>query len=260
VLWIGGPPGSGKTSIATRLARKHGLRWYGADTQTWAHRDRARSAGVPAAHRWESLAPEARGEAPPAELLAMSLHRERGPMVIDDVRALPSTPLIVAEGSTVPASVISSGLAAHTRAVWLLPTRSFQREQLAEHEAGARTLYALLRDMIEQETREHDAPILSVDGTRGIDEMTDAVEQLFADVIAKGPRALTLAERRALLRDANRSLANQVRGYYAHPWAEGDPDSIVRSFLCECGDTRCNASVDVAVKTAERPVYASGHG
>jgi adenylylsulfate kinase-like enzyme len=38
VLWIGGAPGSGKTTIATRLARRHGLRLYSADTKTWEHR------------------------------------------------------------------------------------------------------------------------------------------------------------------------------------------------------------------------------
>jgi cytidylate kinase len=27
-LWIGGPPASGKTTIATRIARRHGLRLY----------------------------------------------------------------------------------------------------------------------------------------------------------------------------------------------------------------------------------------
>lgn len=46
VLWIGGPPGTGKTAIATRIARRHGLRWYGADTRTWQHRDRALDAGM----------------------------------------------------------------------------------------------------------------------------------------------------------------------------------------------------------------------
>ena len=60
VLWIGGPAGAGKTTIATRLARRHGLRWYNADTQTWAHRDRAIAAGSPAAIRWEAMSPEER--------------------------------------------------------------------------------------------------------------------------------------------------------------------------------------------------------
>jgi cytidylate kinase len=27
-LWISGPPASGKTTIATRIARRHGLRLY----------------------------------------------------------------------------------------------------------------------------------------------------------------------------------------------------------------------------------------
>ncbi|MGH3103589.1 MAG: hypothetical protein ACRDN6_05775 [Gaiellaceae bacterium] len=40
-LWIGGAPGSGKTRIAKRIARRHGLRWYNADAHTWEHRDRA---------------------------------------------------------------------------------------------------------------------------------------------------------------------------------------------------------------------------
>ena len=110
-------------------------------------------------------------------------------MVIDDVRALPSAPLIIAEGSTVPASVISAGLADFSRAIWLLPTASFHREQLAGHVAGARTLFTLLRDVIEQETRQHGAPVLSVDGSRGIDEMTETIGELFADAVANGPRA-----------------------------------------------------------------------
>jgi hypothetical protein len=87
VLWIGGPPSAGKTVVATRIARRHGLRWYGADIRTWQHRDRALVAGNPAAHRWEAMTPDERWvRSTPAEMLAMSLHTERGPMVLDDLR------------------------------------------------------------------------------------------------------------------------------------------------------------------------------
>jgi hypothetical protein len=223
------------------------------------HRDRALAAGVPAAERWESLPPEARGEGPPDELLARSLHRERGQMVLDDVRDLPRAPLVVAEGSVVPATLISSGLADETRAIWLLPTASFQRPQLAELPPGARRLYSLLRDVIEQETREHRAPALTVDGSRGIDELTDAVESLFAAAIAKGPTAATRGERLALLRESNEAIAEQVRGYYRRPWAAGDPESVIRSFLCECGEPSCTAFVEISVERTTEPVYAPGH-
>ena len=180
-------------------------------------------------------------------------------MVIDDVRDLPGAPLVVAEGSVVPASLISSGLADETRAIWLHPTPSFQGPQLAELPPGARRLYSLLRDVIEQETREHGAPVLTVDGTRGLDELTDAVETLFAAAIAEGPTAGTRTERQALLRDANEAIAEQVRGYYRRPWADGDPESVIRSFLCECGEPSCTAFVEISVERAAEPVYAPGH-
>ena len=75
VLWIGGPPATGKTTIALSIARLFGLRWYGADTRTRVHRDRALAAGVAAARRWEAMDPEARWVVDdPDELLAMSIH------------------------------------------------------------------------------------------------------------------------------------------------------------------------------------------
>ena len=70
VLWIGGPPGSGKTAVASRLARRYGLRLYSSDTRTWQHRDRALRAGNAAARRWEAMTPEERWQLGSAELRA----------------------------------------------------------------------------------------------------------------------------------------------------------------------------------------------
>lgn len=263
VLWIGGPPGTGKTAVATRIARRHGLRWYGADTRTWQHRDRALLAGSPAARRWEAMTPQQRWvQSTPTEMLDMSLHAERGPMVLDDLRALPDSPLVVAEGSTLPAQAISSGIADRSRAVWLLPTDDLQRALLGARgtPSGPTALYLLLREWIARETSEHGVPTLIVDGSLDLEAMVAAVEELFAEALAEGPRAATPAERRALLREANQAIVGQVRGYFARPWAEGDAESVVREFGCECGSTACHASVRVPVAAVMAgAVLAPGH-
>jgi hypothetical protein len=263
VLWIGGPPGTGKTAVATRIARRHGLRWYGADTRTWQHRDRAIHAGNRAARRWEAMTPQERWvQATPKQMLDISLHAERGPMVLDDLRALPDSPLVVAEGSTLPAHAVSSGIADRSRAVWLLPTADFQRALLGARGTppGPTALYRLLQEKIAREASEHGAPTLIVDGSLDLEATVAAVEELFAVALAEGPRAETRAERRALLREANEAIVAQVRGYHARPWAEGDAESVVREFLCECGSTTCHAGVPVPVGAAMAgPVLAPRH-
>ncbi len=262
VLWIGGPPGSGKTTIATGLARRHGLRLYSADWHTWTHRDRALAMGNAAAHRWESLTPAQRWDrSTPAEMFEMSLHDERASMVIDDLKALPASPLIVAEGSALPAWAVSSGIAHRGRVVWLIPTVAFQRAQLAARatQAGHTQLYRLLAEVIEREAKEHGVPTLSVE-SKGLTETASAVERLFGDALLGGPRAQTIDRRRALLREMNEAVAAQVRGYYARSWAEGDPEEVVRDFACECGDSACNAGVQLPVgELTAGPALAPGH-
>jgi hypothetical protein len=144
-------------------------------------------------------------------MLEMSLHFERGPMVIDDLRALPHSPLVVAEGSTLPARALSCGIAERSRVVWLLPTRAFQRAALTNRGVGPgpTALHLLLGATIEQEAKEHGVPTVTVDGSRGIQETVVAVEELFAEALAQGPRAETLAERRAEILAATRASSSR---------------------------------------------------
>jgi hypothetical protein len=202
--------------------------------------------------RWEWSSPE--------PMLEMSLHSERGPMVIDDLQALPRAPLIAAEGSTLPAYAVSSGIADRSRAVWLLPTPEFYEAQLASLSRGPRELYRVLAAEIAREAEAHGAPTLIVDGSGDVDETVTAVERRFAEALATGPHAETHAERQALLREANLAAVEQVRAYYSRPWAEGDADTVIRTFLCECGDPSCVASVDVDVgSAADAPVLEASH-
>lgn len=250
VLWIGGASASGKTTLATRLARRHGLRWYSADAHTWEHRDAAIGAGHKAAARWETMTYDERRatlQSDPAELVSLNLDFERGPMIVDDLRRLPRAPLVVADGSTILPELVAQGHAHRDRAVWLLPSlerhRAFHDAQGFGYLAEYRWLIA---EEVERQAAEIGATILEVDGL-GIDDVLRTVEELFAEAIERGPRVETTEGRRELLRYANEATLAQARSYLARPWSTGDETTFSRSFLCECDDVECAEAIELPV-------------
>ena len=128
VLWIGGPPASGKSTIGRRLAGRNGLRWYSCDTRTWVHRDRALAAGHPGVVQWAAMTVAERKAAQNQGRRGDYPSYDRGPMLIDDVRRLPEHPLTVVEGGLVTPAV--SGIGPH--ALWLIPPDDVRLPRLQE--------------------------------------------------------------------------------------------------------------------------------
>jgi hypothetical protein len=247
VIWIGGPTGAGKTTVTRRLAQRWGLRIYSSDNWTWVHRDRAIAAGVEAAIQFEQLTPDLRAAASFEDRQAMWLVDQRAVMVVEDVRALPASPLVIAEGG-----VISPRLVDPARAVWLHPTEAFQ----LRHRPAAWVGIGYSSD----DAKGYGIPAVSVDGYRAISDIVEEVERALMEPLRIGPLASSPGERRELLRSANLDEVRQVHDGCARPWATADPDTQLRSFVCESGHHQCASDVEVPVAlAAASPVIADGH-
>jgi hypothetical protein len=99
--------------------------------------------------------------------------------------------------------------------------------------------------------------VLVVDGSKGVVEMAAAVEELFADLIAAGPRATDPEARRALRREDNLQLYRQVSTFLERRPGVGDPERSAVPFACECGASGCDAGVRATLAEAR---HAFEHG
>jgi hypothetical protein len=268
VLWLGGPPCSGKTSIARILAGRHDLRAYHSDAHTWEHHDKAVERRYPAAARGESLTPDELWLADPDVLVAHSLeaNEERCRLMLEDIEALPSSPLIVAEGTPLFPWLVADRLASLDHAVWLVPTPEFQRARLEERPGTEwrrtsdppRALENRIEreraigEVVARDARGRGLRVLDVDGSKGLPAMAAAVEEVFAGLIAAGPRAADADARRALRREDNLQVYRQVSTFFDRRPGVGDPEQSPVPFACECGVSGCAAGVRATLVEARR--------
>lgn len=122
VLWIGGAPCVGKTTLARVLAGKFDLKIYNLD---WHHvrEHRTRPGGVPAS--WESLTMDERWVLPAAGEMAereVANWTARFPLVVEDLLGLPVTRTIVAEGPSAFPWSVAPVIRSPRQAVFLVPT------------------------------------------------------------------------------------------------------------------------------------------
>ena len=255
VLWVGGVAGAGKTTVARAIARRHGLRRYNPDTQTWNHLARALAKGDPAAKRFAGMSPAERASAEP-EVIDYA----RGPMIVVDLRALPADALVVAELTPPDPAVASAG-----QAVALMPSQEVQRDRLERrHPGSVPARYLRSWQALTEELADGGTPVIVVDDLTP-DETITAVQRLFARRIAEGPTATTLDHRRDLLRYANQAVLDQCLGWAQHTVAS-DVTKTLLALDCECAQPSCTAMVQLPLADVSAaligesfPILAGGH-
>lgn len=202
VLWIAGSPCAGKSSIGHTLARVHVFIDYHADAFERHHFARWVAAGDAEAQAILRMSDDERWLCRPVEEMlreTISIWTRKFPLVIEDLMALPRENLIVAEGNFFPASV-APYLSSHHQAIWLVPTDAFvarvrteRHRELAERQRRLgipsassdpehRLRNIIARDCqlaryVKEQVEALGLPVIEVDGSRSLEEMTEAVER-----------------------------------------------------------------------------------
>lgn len=130
VSWIGGSACAGKTTLARRLAARHGLVLYSCDDHFEDHRRRADPRRHPRFHGLMDLPPE-RLFAPPAAARAEELlgfYRDEWEMVLEDLRARPGPVPAIAEGVGLLPDLVAAVCPDPSRSIWRIATPAFRRQ------------------------------------------------------------------------------------------------------------------------------------
>jgi len=194
VVWIGGSPCAGKTSVVRQLTDRYGLQVYHFDRHEADHIKRSNSAQQPALHAFLAMTMDERWVLrPPAEMERTVIRSwtERFRFVIEDLRALPTDPPIVAEGPGLFPELVAPLLVSPQQAIWLVPTAAFcatMRRQrgsampakTSDPERAWRNLIdrdILLARYVRHRAAESGLAVIEIDGSQSIDEVTAAVAE-----------------------------------------------------------------------------------
>jgi hypothetical protein len=135
VLWIGGGPQAGKTTLSRLLAGKWDLKIYNLDWH--AVREHAGRPGTTVA-AFQRLSMDERWAVPSADQLlerSVTIWQDGFRLVLDDLLALPDSRTIVAEGPGAFPWCVAPLLSSARQAIFLVPTRE-RRDIVASRRWG----------------------------------------------------------------------------------------------------------------------------
>src|SRR5262245_27112988 len=139
VYWIGGGSAAGKSTIAHRIAARHGLHVYATDDVMADHAQRISPEDSPLLHNFMAMNMDDRWVNRPPKIMLETFHWFRGEgfnLIIEDLLQLPPAPAIIVDGFRLLPHLVKPLLTIPTQAVWLLPTPKF-RQVVIESRGGS---------------------------------------------------------------------------------------------------------------------------
>jgi 2-phosphoglycerate kinase len=130
VYWVGGGSGGGKSTIARRLAARHGLDLYVTDDVMTDHARRSTPADSPFLSQFAAMDMDERWANRSPETMLETFHWFRGEgfgLILEDLLRYPAQSGVIAEGFRLLPGLVKPLLARPGHAVWLLPTPAFRR-------------------------------------------------------------------------------------------------------------------------------------
>jgi 2-phosphoglycerate kinase len=199
VYWIGGGSGSGKSTIAGRIADEHGLRLYSTDEVMSDHGRRIAPEDAPLLSKFAAMGMDDRWLNRSPETMLETFHWFRGEgfgLIVEDLLRLPQEPRVIAEGFRLLPHLVKPLLTMPSQAVWLLPTPEFRRAAFESRGAlwqiagktsdPVRALDNLLRrdrmftERLYKETADLQLQVINVDVTMTEDDLADQVTEALA--------------------------------------------------------------------------------
>ncbi|MFI8228471.1 hypothetical protein ACIGDI_06555 [Streptomyces sp. NPDC085900] len=199
VYWIGGGSGAGKSTVARRLADRHGWRLYSTDDAMPDHAARPTPDEAPFLHEFMAMDMDERWVNRPPRVMLETFHWFRGEgfgLIVEDLLSLPRQPRVVVEGFRLLPHLVQPLLADPDHAVWLLPTPDFRRAAFRSRSApgegflwrtsdparAGRNLAerdGLFTEHLREETERLGLRAIPVDGTLTEDALTEEVTTAF---------------------------------------------------------------------------------
>jgi 2-phosphoglycerate kinase len=198
VYWIGGGSGAGKSTIARRVADRHGLRVYATDDAMADHDSRCTPPDAPLLSRFKAMDMDERWMNRRPEVMLESFHWFQGELfslIVEDLLRLPAEPGVIAEGFRLLPRLVKPLLAEPSHAVWLLPTPEFRRAaftsrgslwqiagETSDPERALRNLLEreqMFTGLLREETKSLELPAIDIDTTMGEDDLTERVTEVF---------------------------------------------------------------------------------